>query len=146
PSQNRREDRDSSPRRRRGRASSDARREPSGRDRVYVDLLPAVESPLELGLRHPRAPRDVPAPGLVVELFLRPPLRPVRPGAKPTSTTGGHVARRRARGASLRLAGAGALLVDGTRGDFLGAFRRAALLLLRLLDVLVLALALRAPC
>src|SRR5437762_14088336 len=50
------------------------------------------------------------------------------------------------RGESLRgLAVLRSLLVDGSRRDLLRALRRAALLLLRLLDVLVLTFALVAP-
>src|SRR5690349_14762503 len=81
--------------------------------------LPApVDRPLELRLRHPRAPRDVQPLRLVVELLLRPPLRPVRPGAEAAPAPRREVApRERGRGGGLALPRA--LLVDGSRGDLL---------------------------
>src|SRR3954469_7622346 len=107
-------------------------------------LLPAVDRALQLLLVHARAALDAHVLGLVVELLLRASLLPVGTGAKATAAARRHVLARQARG-GLRLAGAGALLVDGARGDFLGALRRRTLLLLAVHDVLVLALAFRAP-
>src|SRR5262249_47788985 len=122
------------------------RREPSCPTTSYVEaLLAAVDGTLQLRLRHPRAPWDVPPLGLVVELLLRAALRAPRAGSQSTAATGGHVAGRTPRTGS-RFAGAGPFLVDGARRDLLRALRRAALLLLGLLDVLVLAFALRVPC
>src|SRR4051794_26828 len=116
------------------------------RARITTRLLPAVDCALQLLLVHLRTTRDVHPLGLVVELLLgAPALAPRARPAEPAAAARRHVTRRRAR-ALPRLALPRALLVDGARGDLLGPLRRAALLLLAVLDVLVLALALRAPC
>src|SRR5919204_6955738 len=133
------------PRTPRGRVSSAPSGEDSRGSNVYVELLTAVDRPLELRLVHARAAGDVHPLRLVVELLLRPSLGAVRAGAQAPATAGRDVARRRARRPALRLARACPLLVDGACRDLFGALRRAPLLLLRLLHVLVLALAFRAP-
>ena len=51
-------------------------------------LLPPVDRALELLLGHPRATLDVQPPGLVVELLLGAPSRPVRAGAQTASAAG----------------------------------------------------------
>src|SRR4051812_45778193 len=110
-----------------GPASSGSRTDGTQTATGYA-LLPPVDRALELLLRHARAPFDVHAARLVVELLLRPAFCPVCPGAEPAPAAGGHVGARQARGLpSLTLAGA--LLVDRARGDLLRLLlRRPALL------------------
>src|SRR4029079_1727156 len=78
-------------------------------------LLLRVDRPPELLLVHRRPALDAELLGLVVELLARPALRPVRPGALAAAPRGGHVLRRRGRGAP-RLAGEGGLIVDRDSG------------------------------
>src|SRR5207237_7357154 len=107
-------------------------------------LLPAVHRALQLLLVHARAALDAHPLGLVVELLLRPALRPVRARAQAAALAGRHVCPRELRGL-LRLAGAGPLLVHGPRSDLLRPLLRRAALLETLLDVLVLPFPLVAP-
>src|SRR5437868_6546174 len=107
-------------------------------------LLPGVDCSLKLLLVHLRAIRDVLALGLVVELLLGAAALAPRARPEPASAARRDVTTRRARRLS-RFAGTRPLLVDRPGSDLLGPLRRAALLLLALLDVLVLAFALVAP-
>src|SRR5207248_7531393 len=108
-------------------------------------LFPGIDRSLELLLGHLRTACDVATLRFVVELLLRAALRAARPRAQAAPAVGRHVVRRGTGRSTLRLAGPRSLLVDRARRDLLGALRRAALFLLRLLDVLVLTFALRAP-
>src|SRR5436190_11267776 len=102
-------------------------------------LLPTGDGSLELLLAHSRAPFDPQALGPLVQLLLR-----LAAVARARAGTGAR--SRPGRRGALRLALLGTLLVDRPSGDLLGALRRAPLLLLAVLDVLVLTLALVAPC
>src|SRR6185437_5679650 len=95
-----------------------------------------VDRALELALAHPRAAFHAELFRLVVELFARAPARTGRARAFAAAAARRGASRRAAR-ARLRFAAARAFLVDGPRGDLLGPFGRAALFLLRVLDVLV---------
>src|SRR3954466_1461784 len=123
---------------RRGRALSGSPREPSH------PLLACVDRTLELLLVHARATGDPHPLRLVVERVLRAPALAAPSGAQAAATTGRDVGTGQP-GRRLRLAGPRTFLVDGTGGDLLRALRRATLLLLALLDVLVLTLALLRP-
>src|SRR5215207_9217615 len=107
--------------------------------------LATVDRPLELLLRHPRAPLDAHPLGLVVELLLRAALRTLGPGAQPAAATRRDVRPRQPR-RRLRLARARPLLVHGPRCDLLGLVLGGTPVLDALLDVLVLPFALLAPC
>src|SRR5450759_5150888 len=104
----------------------------------------ATHGPLELGLGHLRAALDVLLAGLVVELVpcasARSAMRPQTAPA-PRGDVFGRCATR-----LFRLPGAGPFLVDGTRCDLLGGVLVLAPLDKALLDVVVLALSLVAPC
>src|SRR5215208_491053 len=108
-------------------------------------LLTPVDGALELTLVHLRAAWHVHPPGLVVELLLCPALRPGSPRALPAAAARRHVLPRQPR-RLFRLAGACSLLVDGSGRDLLRPLGRRATLLRAVLDVLVLAFTLVAPC
>src|SRR3954454_8873338 len=112
---------------------------------VMRPLRAAVDRPLQLLLRHSRAAFDPHPLRLVVELLLRAAFRAVRARPKAAAAARRDVTRR-APGRRLRLAAPRALLVDRARRDLLRLLLRRPTLLERLLDVLVLALALFRPC
>src|SRR5687767_14893286 len=106
-------------------------------------LLLAIDGALELRLVHLRAPVDVELAGLVEQLVLRAPLRPLGARALPAPLAGRFVLHRRPRPLP-GLAGTGALLIHDACGDLLGRALGHPLALDGLLDLLVLAGALRA--
>src|SRR5919197_77415 len=133
----------SPPRRRRRSRVSPRRRAPAvvAPERLAAALLP-VDGPLELRLVHLRAAFDVQLARLVVELLLRAPLRSVRSRSHSAAPARRNVLRRRPRSRP-GLACTRALLVHSAGSDLLRRARRLALLASALLDVLVLARALR---
>ncbi|CAK7279540.1 hypothetical protein SGPA1_10318 [Streptomyces misionensis JCM 4497] len=112
--------------------------------RLPPSALLGLQRALELVLVHVRAALDAALPRLVVQLVAG---RAVGadPVARPLAAApaGRHVLRGGAAG-GLRLAGAGAFLVDGPCGDLLRASLALAPVLRALLDVLVLPFALGA--
>lgn len=87
--------------------------------RVTRSAPPGVQSALQLGLVPVRTALDAAPPGLLVERVVGGALGPgVRPPA--AAPAGGHVLGGRM-ACALRLAGAGAFLVDGPGGGLLGA-------------------------
>src|SRR5947208_3546108 len=103
----------------------------------------AIDRGLELALVHVRAPADVEALRVVVELLPGPAPRARTPRALAAATARRDVARRRPR-ALPGLAGPRALLLHGPRRDLLRPALGSPLAPLASLDVFVLASSLRA--
>ena len=115
---------------------------PKRQPRTRARLSPGGVRPRKLRLRHLRAALDVPAARLLVQLVPRAPARASPMAADSAAATRRDVGLGQLRRLT-RLAAPGALLVHGAGGDLLGAFLRRAAIEERVLDVLVLACALR---